>query len=481
MGITPVAIYSDLDSTALHVRMADEAYALPPSVILSAAKDPYLSIDAIVRIARKAKVDAIHPGYGFLAENEEFAAAVIKAGLCWIGPPPKVIATLGSKTAARKLAKKARVPLIDGTINPLRSIKELRQVAARIGFPVLLKAVAGGGGKGMRIVHAAEQLESAFELARGEAQNAFGNGDIYIEQYIANPHHVEVQILADHHGRIIHLGERECSIQRRHQKVVEEAPSPFITSITRKAMCTAAVRIAKTAGYRNAGTVEFLVDAQQRFYFLEVNTRIQVEHPITEMITGIDIVREQIQIAAGLPMSLRQAHVECRGHAIECRICAEDPLQNFMPSPGTMTSLREPHGYGVRLDSGVASGSNIPMNYDPLLAKLCVWGRTRAEAIARMERAIQECQLTGITTNLFLHRQIMQHPDFRRGRYTTHFLEDARRQLLERPATAPAHALVVAAIAKLLQPVSLVTPSTATSRWKTSARHEGMRSGLDSF
>lgn len=471
MGITPLAVYSDIDHAAVHVRMADEAYAIgatPPSA-------SYLNSATLLDVARRAKVDAIHPGYGFLAEHAGFAASVQKAGFVWIGPPATVIARLGSKTAARQLAKQVRVPITDGTTAPIRSAAELTRVAKRIGFPLLLKAVAGGGGKGMRIVQKMADLHSAHELARGEALNAFGNGDIYVEQYINDPHHIEVQILADHHGHVIHLGERECSLQRRHQKILEETPSPFITAKTRKAICAAAVSIAKAAGYRNAGTVEFLVDDRQRFYFLEVNTRIQVEHPITELVTGLDLVREQIRIAAGEPLSITQAKVRATGHAIECRICAEDPFHNFMPSPGTVTDLVEPQGGGIRVDGGIAAGSLVPMDYDPLLGKLCAWGRTRSDAIERMQRALREYRISGVTTNLFLHAQILRHPDFQRGVYTTHFLDQQRAALLAISAEQTTHALIAAAIAKTLQTAPTATAPTTRSAWILAARQQAVR------
>ena len=414
MGIRTVAIYSEADRKSLHVRYADEAVPIGPA----AASESYLRMDRLVEAARATSAEAIHPGYGFLSENPAFARAVADAGLTFVGPPPQAMELLGSKTAARALALGAGLPVVPGS-ETLPSLEAARRTADEIGFPVMLKASAGGGGKGMRVVRSGEDLESSWRNARSEAQNAFGDPSLYLEKLIEQPRHVEIQILGDQHGNLIYLGERECSLQRRHQKVMEETPSPAVDQALRTQMGDTAVRIGKLAGYCNAGTVEFLVDLERNYYFLEVNARLQVEHPVTELVTGIDLVKEQIRIAAGEPLKLRQHDVRIRGAAIECRISAEDPARDFFPSPGTITALRVPSGPGVREDSGVYEGWRVPLEYDPLIAKLIVWGRDRGEAIARLGRALDEYEVGGIETNISFFQRVLRHADFLAGRLDT--------------------------------------------------------------
>jgi acetyl-CoA carboxylase biotin carboxylase subunit len=414
MGIGTVAVYSEADRKSLHVRYADEALALGPAP----ASESYLRIDRVVEAARAAGAEAIHPGYGFLSENPAFARAVAEAGLTFVGPPPEAMELLGSKTAARELAIGAGLPVVPGSEN-LQSPEQARQVAKQIGFPVMLKASAGGGGKGMRLVRSGEELESAWRNARSEAQNAFGDPSLYVEKLIERPRHVEIQILGDRHGNLLHLGERECSLQRRHQKVMEECPSPMMDETLRKRMGETAVRIGKLAGYWNAGTVEFLLDAERNYYFLEVNARLQVEHPVTELVSGLDLVKEQMRVATGEPLGFRQEDLSLRGAAIECRISAEDPARDFFPSPGTITTLRAPSGPGVRNDSGVYEGWRVPLEYDPLIAKLIVWGRDREEAVVRLGRALAEYEVGGIETNISFFQRVLRHPDFLARRLDT--------------------------------------------------------------
>ena len=370
MGISAVAVYSDVDRASLHVRKADEAYPVGPA----AAKESYLNIDKIISVAKQSGADAIHPGYGFLSENAQFARACAGAGVKFIGPTAAAMDAMGSKTRARQAMEKAGVPFVPGTSRGLDSFEQAQAVAERIGYPVMLKAAAGGGGKGMRLVHSPDELKSSLEGAQSEAERAFGDGEVYLEKAIVNPRHIEMQVFADEHGHTVYLGERECSLQRRHQKVVEEAPSPIVDPDMRRRMGETAVRVAQSAGYINAGTVEFLVDQQKNFYFLEMNTRLQVEHPVTELITGLDLVHLQIHIANGEHLPFRQEEVNIRGHAIECRIYAEDPDNNYFPSPGKITLLLAPSGPGIRRDSGMYEGWTVPMDYDPLLAKLIGYG-----------------------------------------------------------------------------------------------------------
>ena len=419
LNISPVAVYSEADTDALHVRMADEAVCLGPA----ASMQSYLSISAVLEAAKKTGAEAIHPGYGFLAENADFAQAASDAGLIFIGPGAEAMRVMGSKTSARRTAVTAGVAIVPGTTNALQSFAEARQTAEHFGYPVMLKASAGGGGKGMRLVHSAAELQSAFETAQSESQAAFGNAELYLEKAIERPRHIEIQIFADSQGTVVHLGERECSIQRRHQKVIEECPSPINDPQLRAAMGEAAVKIARAVNYAGAGTVEFLVaDATREFYFLEMNTRLQVEHPVTELVTGFDLVREQINVADGAPLSFKQADVSWTGHAIECRVYAEDPENNFFPSPGKITYLQAPSGPGIRDDSGVCTGSVVSIHYDPMISKLAAWGRTREEAIDRLRRALDEYQITGIKTTLPFFREIVDDQEFIAGRLDTGFI-----------------------------------------------------------
>jgi len=418
LGISAVAVFSEVDRGALHVQRADEAYPIGPA----AAAESYLSIERILDAAKKSGAEAIHPGYGFLSENPSFARACAKAGVKFIGPPASAMEAMGSKTRARQNMEKAGVPFVPGTAKGLRSAKEAEQMAVKLGFPVMLKAAAGGGGKGMRLIDSPADLPSAFDAARSEASRAFGDDEVYLEKAIVNPRHIEMQVLADEHGNTVYLGERDCSIQRRHQKVVEEAPSPVVSPEMRRHMGEIAVRASQAVGYTNAGTIEFLADEAGNFYFLEMNTRLQVEHPVTELVTGLDLVQLQIRIAAGEPLPFRQQDVQLRGHAIECRVYAEDPDNNYFPSPGKITSLAEPSGPGIRLDSGIYPGWNVPMEYDPLLAKLVGYGESREQAIGRLRRALNEYYLGGIKTNLPLFRDVLQAPEFLAGKANTGFL-----------------------------------------------------------
>ena len=419
MRISPVAVFSEADADALHVRLADEAYEIGPAPSV----ESYLRIERIIDAAQRCGAEAIHPGYGFLAENAEFAQAVAEAGLTFIGPPVEAMRLMGTKTSARRIAVEAGVAVVPGTTDPLSSLDEARELAASFGYPVMLKASAGGGGKGMRLVRAEEELRSAFETAQSEAAAAFGNPEIYIEKAIERPRHIEIQIFADSHGNFVHLGERECSIQRRHQKVIEECPSPINDSSLRERMGAAAIKAARAVAYTGAGTVEFLVsDATREFYFLEMNTRLQVEHPVTELVTGLDLVREQIMVAAGAVLSFEQADVAWRGHAIECRVYAENPENNFLPSPGRITYLRVPAGPGVRDDGGVETGAEVSIYYDPMISKLAAWGRTRAEAIDRLRRALDEYAVGGIKTTLPFFREIVRDAEFIEGRLDTSFI-----------------------------------------------------------
>ncbi|MEZ4297309.1 MAG: acetyl-CoA carboxylase biotin carboxylase subunit [Polyangiaceae bacterium] len=441
MGIAAVAVYSDVDRASLHVRAADEAYPIGPAP----AAESYLRIDKILDVARRAKVDAIHPGYGFLSENREFAAACEAAGIVFIGPPASAMDAMGSKTAARARMAAAGVPITPG--GAADTDDEARATAARIGYPVMLKAAHGGGGKGMRLVHKEEDLLPALERARSEAVRAFGNGTVYIEKAIVRPRHVEIQVLGDRHGNMVHLFERDCSIQRRHQKVVEESPSPAVSPETVQRIGEIAVKGAQSVGYFSAGTFEFLVGEDGSFNFLEMNTRLQVEHPITEWVTGIDLVREMVRIAAGEPLGYTQSTVTRHGAAIECRIYAEDPIA-FLPSPGTITQLRTPAGPWVRDDSGFYEGATVPPNYDPLISKLSVWAPDRPRAVARMRRALREYILTGIRSNLTFHERLLAHPEFAEGHYHTGFIQEHKDTLLGyHEVPAEEQSLLAAAVA----------------------------------
>ena len=477
LGIESVAVYSEPDRTALHVRQADYAYPIGPA----AAAESYLRVETIVAGARAAGADAIHPGYGFLSERADFARACADAGLVFIGPPAEAIAAMGDKVAARRLMRQAGVPVVAGSDTALAADGDVGRLADDLGYPIMLKAAGGGGGKGMRLVASAGELARALRAARSEARSAFGDDRVYVEKAIVRPRHVEVQVLGDVHGNVIHLYERECSIQRRHQKVIEESPSLAVDAATREAMGRVAVQAARAVGYVSAGTVEFLVDADRRFYFLEMNTRIQVEHPVTEAVTGIDLVRAQIEVAAGRPLRLRQEDVGQRGWAIECRIYAEDPENNFLPAPGRIEILRVPSGIGIRDDSGIYEGFEVSPYYDPLLSKLVAWGSTRAEAIARMLRALREYTVVGPGTNLAFHRWALAHPAFRAGEIDTGFI--ARHF---RPGAADEGARDLALIGAALAAVTgagrvtgangaAPSPAPAASRWRAQARRDALR------
>jgi acetyl-CoA carboxylase biotin carboxylase subunit len=483
MGISPVAVYSECDRAALHVRQADEAYAIGGN----SPRDSYLRVDRILEAARKAGADAVHPGYGFLAEHHGFARAVRDAGLVFIGPTAETIALMGSKTAAREAAAQSGVPTIPGTpdpVSPTLSETALQSLARSIGYPLLVKAVAGGGGKGMRTVADPAELLAAVRAARSEAETAFGDGAVYLERKLTRPRHIEVQILGDHHGTVLPFVERECSIQRRHQKVVEETPSIAVTSELRRAITAAAARVAGAVGYTNAGTVEFLLDESGRFFFLEMNTRLQVEHPITEMVTGIDLVQWQIRIARGERLSLDpEALLTPRGHAIECRVYAEDPDNQFLPSPGRIVALRAPAGPGIRDDSAAAAGLDVPIHYDPLISKLVAWAEDRPGAIARMRRALDEYLVAGIRTTIPFFTWLLTQPAFVTGDFHTASLDDILQSRNGRPFVEPdADAEEIAVIAAALQtmiPQSAYSPLAnasllPSSRWKEAARREGV-------
>ena len=421
IGIETVAVFSEADRQALHVRYADEAYLLGPAP----SRESYLRQDKIIDIARKSGADAIHPGYGFLAEREDFAGTCANAGITFIGPKPSSIAAMGDKMTARETVRKAGVPVVPGTEDiGNMSDEDLLTIAPKIGFPLLIKATAGGGGKGMREVTSLEEMPELLRSARREAESAFGDGNVYLEKLVEGARHIEFQILADGHGTVLHLNERECSIQRRHQKLVEEAPSPFMDDELRQRMGEVAVKAAMAVDYVNAGTIEFLVDKDKQFYFLEMNTRLQVEHPITEMITGIDIVKEQIRIARGRPTQYKQEDIKINGAAIECRINAEDPYNNFIPSTGKITTSMLPTGPGVRIDTGVFPGFEVSPYYDPMISKLIVWGETRAQAILRMRRSLEEYRIVGVRTNIPFHQTLMNSHRFMAGQYDTRFVEE---------------------------------------------------------
>lgn len=419
VGIPTLTIYSEADRNSLHVRMAEEAYCIGPPP----AEESYLQIKKIISLAKDKGVDGIHPGYGFLAENPVFAQACQEAGINFIGPPAYAIEAMGSKTRSREMMQDAGVPVVPGTTKPVRDEAEIFRLASDLGYPIVLKAVAGGGGKGMRVIKRAAEIKSAFRATQSEAQSAFGDSAIYVEKYLENPRHIEVQILGDKFGNLIHLGERECTIQRRHQKVIEESPSVLVDEEMRRQMGETAIRAARAVGYFSAGTVEFLVDKHKNFYFLEMNTRLQVEHPVTEMVTGIDLVKEMLKVAAGHNLTYRQEDIKFRGAAIECRVYAEDPLNNFFPCPGKILSLRTPGGPGVRDDTGVYPGFEIPIYYDPLISKVITWGRDREEAIHRMARALQEYVINGVKTIIPFLQGVMEDKHFLQGDITTEYID----------------------------------------------------------
>jgi acetyl-CoA carboxylase, biotin carboxylase subunit len=478
MGIPSVCVFSEVDRTSLHIRLADEAYPIGPAP----SRESYLRIDKLIDVARRSGCDAIHPGYGFLAENPALPRACAEAGITFIGPSPETMEMMGSKTAGKQLARRADVPTVPGMDDPIENVEEAQSFAGVMGYPVLLKAVAGGGGKGMRVVANFESFSSAFRDASSEALNAFGDSRVFLEKFLDSPRHIEIQILADSHGRVVSLGERECSIQRRHQKVIEEAPSTVVNPDLRRKMGDAAVRLARAGGYVNAGTVEFLVDASLNFYFLEVNTRLQVEHPVTEQVTGLDLVKLQIAIAAGHRLPFAWETITPRGHAMEVRLYAEDPDNNFFPCPGKIIARRIATGPGIRLDEGVYRGWTVPIEYDPLLSKLIAWGNSREETISRLRRALDEYTITGIRTNVSLFRRILGEPEFLRGEIHTkwldHLLARAQPPAVEARVGTEAASAIAAAYWESIQPSSSVggQPSVAEpSRWKL----EGRRSQLD--
>jgi acetyl-CoA carboxylase biotin carboxylase subunit len=488
LGIPSVAVYSEVDRAALHVLKAEEAYLIGPA----AATESYLSIKKILEVAKGCGADAIHPGYGFLSENAKFAQACADAKVKFIGPTAASMEMMGSKTRARQEMEKAGIPCVPGTSRALESVQQAKEVAAKIGYPVMLKAAAGGGGKGMRLVASAKELQSALEAAQGEAQRSFGDGEVYLEKAILNPRHIEMQVMADEHGNMVYLGERECSIQRRHQKVLEEAPSPLVDPEMRRSMGEVAVRVAKAAKYWNAGTIEFLVDQNEKnqaknFYFLEMNTRLQVEHPVTELITGLDLVELQIRIAAGEKLPFRQEDVLIRGHAMECRIYAEDPDNRYFPSPGKITMLQTPAGPGIRLDSGVYEGWTVPIDYDPLLAKLVGYGQDRAQTVSRLLRALDEFFVAGIKTNVGLFRRIFADEDFRSGKIDTGYLErllggEANSESGGTKTDTTNVAAIAAAVFAVLDSTSKAAgdgsdtshAGVPASGWKRAARAEGL-------
>lgn len=454
LGVRSVAIYSEVDRSAPWARLADESYQLDGVT----ARETYLNQEAIFAIAEAAAVDAIHPGYGFLSENPDFAAACAEHDIHFIGPGPEAMRILGGKASARDVAGTAGVPVIPGVDGDEHTDEELKAAASDLGYPVLIKASAGGGGKGMRVVSTPDQFFDALHQARNEAQSSFGSDHILVEKYFTNVRHVEIQILGDRHGNIVHLFERECSVQRRHQKIIEETPSPILTPSLRAEMGDAALQLAEAVGYVSAGTVEFMVTPERRFYFLEMNTRLQVEHPITEMITGVDIAAWQIRLAAGEPLTVRQDDLPRRGHALECRIYAEDPANNFLPSIGEIIFYRPPSGPGVRVDDGVESGTEVSPYYDPMLGKIITWGEDRSEAIRKMARALQDTVVLGVTTNIPYLLDILHHPDFQAGEITTRFLDEKMAPWEPRSDTSNSTWLAIAAL-ELLQGESRPSPA----------------------
>ena len=470
LGIASVAVFSEADRAALHVRLADEARPIGPAP----SRESYLRIDRVIDAARSSGADAVHPGYGFLAENAELARACERNGIAFIGPRAETIALMGEKTSARREAVAAGLAVVPGTLEPLADEAIVLREAERIGYPVMLKAAAGGGGKGLRLVPAAAELPAALARARSEAKGAFGDDSIYLEKALVRPRHVEIQVLADAHGQVVQLFERECSIQRRHQKLIEESPSPLLTPELREKMGALAVALARRVGYLNAGTLEFLVDADRQPFFLEMNTRLQVEHPVTELVTGIDIVKLQLRVAQGEPLALRQEDLVQRGHAIECRVYAEDPDVGFLPSPGKIVGLRTPAGPGVRDDSGVYEGWTVPIDYDPLLSKLVAWGETREAAIGRMRRAVSEYRVLGIRTTLPFFERVLRHPAFLAGDIDTSFVQtfgsvpDRR----EQPTAAAIVAAALHAFRERQAPATRFEAAASVPAWRLAGRRE---------
>ncbi len=475
MGIQTVAIYSEVDRTSRHVAYADEAV----NVGLAAAKDSYLNVEKILTVAKQFNVDAIHPGYGFLSENADFARRCKEEGIIFIGPSAESIEAMGDKISARKKMIEAKVPVVPGTSEDLKP-RDLFRVCRKIGYPVIIKATAGGGGKGMRLVYKEKHLQEAYDAAKSEAMASFGNDSVYIEKYLESPHHVEIQFLGDTHGKVVHLFDRECSVQRRHQKIIEESPSPFIDNKTRLAMGAIAVKAAKSINYVGAGTIEFLVDSNMNFYFLEMNTRLQVEHPITEEVLGVDIVKEQINVANGRKLSFTQNQLHQRGHAIECRIYAEDTENNFAPSPGFIHSIQTPKGLGVRIDTHIYTGYEISIYYDSMISKLIVWATNRTYALERMRRVLYEYKITGVKTNIDYLRRIMDNREFVQGNYTTHFIDDNTNKLQkgnELEDEIEDMAIIAAYIDYLVNnndATSSVSDNRPISKWRAFGKQKGV-------
>jgi propionyl-CoA carboxylase alpha chain len=471
MGIKTVAVYSEADRRSLHVRYADEAVCIGPAP----SAESYLRMDKIIEACRLTGADAVHPGYGFLSENATFARQVQEAGIRFIGPSPESIEVMGSKLAAKAAAARYNIPMVPGTPAAIADLEEARLVCRQIGYPVLIKASAGGGGKGMRVIGQESDLEEGMQRAISEATSAFGDGSVFIEKYITSPRHIEIQVLGDQHGNLVYLFERECSIQRRHQKVIEEAPSALLTPEIRAAMGNSAVDVARACGYYGAGTVEFIVDEEKNYYFLEMNTRLQVEHPVTEMITGVDLVKEQIKIAAGEELGFRQEDLTITGHAIEVRVYAEDPRNNFLPDIGQLQTYRRPQGPGIRVDDGFEEGMDIPIYYDPMLAKLIAYGKDRAEAIERMKRAIDEYDITGPETTLSFCRFVMEHEAFRSGNFDTNFISryytpDSQERSASEEEMNIAAALAVIMSQKITPQPAMQLPAAQGSKWKVTRR-----------
>lgn len=468
MGIKTVAVYSEADREALHVRYADEAVFIGPP----ASSESYLRMDKIIAAAKETGADAVHPGYGFLSENEDFAQLAADAGIIFIGPSAKAIELMGSKLAAKAAVAKFNVPLVPGTSEPISDLNKAKKIAAEVGYPILIKASAGGGGKGMRVVDKESDFEEQMERATSEAKSAFGDGSVFIEKYITKPRHIEFQVFGDQHGNVVHLFERECSIQRRHQKVVEEAPSSVLTAEKRKLMGEAAINVAKACGYYGAGTVEFILDDHLDFYFLEMNTRLQVEHPVTEMITGLDLVKLQIKVAEGEPLPFKQEDLKINGHAVEIRVYAEDPANNFLPDIGTLKTYNRPQGIGVRVDDGFEQGMDIPFYYDPMIAKLICYADTRANAIEKMIRAIREYDITGLQTTLGFCLFVMQHEAFRSGNFDTRFVENYFTPAVLQQNPVAEEEMIAAALAVMMQQQEKVVAETTNastggvSKWK---------------
>lgn len=479
MGIETVAVFSQIDRTAKHVWYADEAYCIGGA----ASKESYLNIERIIEVALKCEADAIHPGYGFLSENSHFARRCNQAGIIFIGPSPKTMDLMGDKISARRQMIRAGVPVVPGTEQGLRSVEETIEVCKSIGLPVMLKASMGGGGRGIRLIKEESEIVEAYNNAKSESLSSFGDDTVYIEKFIEQPHHIEFQILGDNYGNVVHLCERECSIQRRNQKIVEEAPSPFMTEELRKEMGEKAVLAAKSVNYSGTGTIEFLVDGDRNFYFLEMNTRLQVEHTVTEEILGLDLVKEQIYVAEGQKLSIEQKDVRHRGHAVELRICAEDAEMNFMPSPGVIKKIIEPNGIGVRVDSYVYEGYEIPMHYDPMISKLVVWAVTREYAIERMQRVLHEYKITGVKTNINYLKKVIDIKDFVEGDYDTSFITKHENELLGKADGTHKETEDIAMIASYIdyiihleenRPEDKADGGRAANRWRNFGLHKGI-------